>query len=153
MPISSEKSGKKGPLTYGPRWFHKWWKMVLTHIHKSHGPMGGEKWSQQLSKCRYLSTDLSTWSINHGQQGFIYWRIRLIFTVDADSPTENYGQSLMVDKFLHLRYGGNRTRAEQTSKSHQVFDLNHSAGRVYTIGTEGSHHMWWEPSVPIVYAR
>jgi len=40
-----------------------------------------------------------------------------------------------------LRYGGNRTRAESTSKSHKVFDLNHSADRVYTIGTEGSHHM------------
>ena len=25
--------------------------------------------------------------------------------------------------------------------SHKVFDLNHSADRVYTIGTEGSHHM------------
>ena len=45
------------------------------------------------------------------------------------------------DEFLHLRYGGNRTRAEQTSKSHKVFDLNHSANRVYTIGTEGSHHI------------
>ena len=28
-----------------------------------------------------------------------------------------------------------------TSKSHTVYDLNHSADRVYTIGTEGSHHM------------
>ena len=46
-----------------------------------------------------------------------------------------------TDEFLHLRYGGNRTRAEETSKSHKVFDLNHSADRVYTIGTEGSHHM------------
>ena len=43
---------------------------------------------------------------------------------------------------LHLRYGGNRTRAEPTSKSHKVFDLNHSADRVYTIGTEGSHHIF-----------
>jgi len=38
-------------------------------------------------------------------------------------------------------------------KSHKVFDLNHSADRVYTIGTEDSHHMWWERSVPIVYTR
>jgi len=42
---------------------------------------------------------------------------------------------------LHLRYGGNRTRAGTSPKSHTVYDLNHSADRVYTIGTEGSHHM------------
>ena len=47
-------------------WSHKWWEMVPdTHLQKSHGPMGGEKWSQQLFKCRYLSTDLSTQSIDH----------------------------------------------------------------------------------------
>ena len=34
---------------------------------KSHGPMGGQKWSHQLSKCRYLSTDLSTLSIDHSR--------------------------------------------------------------------------------------
>jgi len=66
--ISSEKSGKKGPLTHGPIWSHKWWEMVPdTYLQKSHGPMGGEKWSQQLSKCRYLSTDLSTRSIDHSR--------------------------------------------------------------------------------------
>jgi len=37
------------------------------HLQKSHGPMGGENWSQQLSKRRYLSTDLSTRSIDHGR--------------------------------------------------------------------------------------
>ena len=63
------------------------------------------------------------------------------------------GKRELCDEFLHLRYGGNRTRAEQTSKSHKVFDLKHSADRVYTIGTEGSHHMWWEHSVPFVYTR
>ena len=47
--------------------------------------------------------------------------------------------------------------------SHTVYDLNHSVNRVYTIGTECSHHMaytigtecshhmWWEHSVPIVW--
>ena len=54
---------------------------------------------------------------------------------------------------LHLRYGGNRTRAGTSPKSHTVYDLNHSANRVYTIGTGCSHHMWWEHSVPIVYTR
>jgi len=45
-PRSSEKSGKKGPLTYGPIWSHKWWEMVPdTHLHKSHGHMGGQKCS------------------------------------------------------------------------------------------------------------
>jgi len=34
-----------------------------------------------------------------------------------------------------------------------VSDPNHSANRVYTIGTERSHHMWWDRSVPIVYTR
>ena len=64
--ISSEKSGKKGPLTYGPIWSHKWWEIDPdTHLQQIHGPIGGEKWSQQISKCRYLSTDLLTWSIDH----------------------------------------------------------------------------------------
>ena len=38
-------------------------------------------------------------------------------------------------------------------RSHTVSDLNHSANRVYAIGTECSHQMWWEHSVPIVYTR
>ena len=54
---------------------------------------------------------------------------------------------------LHSRYGGNRTRAGTSPQSHTVYDLNHSANRVYTIGTGCSHHMWWEHSVPIVYTR
>jgi len=37
--------------------------------------------------------------------------------------------------------------------SHTVCDLNHSTNRVFTIGTECSHHMWWEHLVPIVYTR
>jgi len=49
-------------------WSHKWWEMFPdTHLQKSRGPIGREKWSQQLSKCRYLSTDLSTLSIDHGR--------------------------------------------------------------------------------------
>jgi len=38
-------------------------------------------------------------------------------------------------------------------RSHTISDLNHSANRVNTIGTECSHHLWWEHSVPIVYTR
>ena len=50
---------KSGLLTYGPIWSHNWWEMVPdTHLQKSHGPIGGEKYSQQLSSCRYRSTDL-----------------------------------------------------------------------------------------------
>jgi len=61
-------SEKSGPWTYGPIWSHKWWEMVPdTHLPKIHGLIGGEKWSQQLSKCRYLSTDVSTRSIDHGR--------------------------------------------------------------------------------------
>ena len=37
--------------------------------------------------------------------------------------------------------------------SHTVCDLNHSANRVYTIGTKCPHHMWWGHSVPIAYTR
>jgi len=54
---------------------------------------------------------------------------------------------------LHLRYGGNRTHAGNKPTSHTVCDLNHSTNLVYTIGTECSHHMWWEQWVPIVYTR
>jgi len=38
-------------------------------------------------------------------------------------------------------------------RSHMVSDPNHSANRVYMIGTECFHHMWWEHSVPIIYTR
>ena len=38
-----------------------------THLQKSHSSMRGEIWSQQLSKCRYLSTDSSTRSIDHSR--------------------------------------------------------------------------------------
>ena len=92
--ISSEKSGKKGPLTYGPIWSHKWWEIVPdTHLQKSHGPMGGEKWSQQLFKCRYLSTDLSTQSIDHRRYRRSI-RIHLLEnTVDIDSRCRfTYGE-------------------------------------------------------------
>jgi len=59
--------------------------MVLdTHLQKNHGPMVRQIYSQQLFKCRYLSTDLSTRSIDHD------WYQRLIRihllenTVDID---------------------------------------------------------------------
>jgi len=89
-----EKSGKKGPLTYGPIWSHKWWEMVPdTNLQKSHGPMCGQKWSQQLSKCRYLSTDLSTRSIDHGLYRRLI-RIHLLEnTVDIDGRCRfTYGE-------------------------------------------------------------
>jgi len=54
---------------------------------------------------------------------------------------------------LHWDTEGIEPARSKPLKSHEVFDLNHSADRVYTIGTEGSHHMWWERSVPIVYTR
>jgi len=38
-------------------------------------------------------------------------------------------------------------------RPHTVSEFNHSANRVYAIGTESSHHMWWKLLVPIVYAR
>ena len=68
---------------------------------KSHGSMSGEKLSRQLSKCRYLSTDLSTRSIDHSRYRRSI-RIHLLentvdIEVDADAPTENYGRSSMVD--------------------------------------------------------
>jgi len=59
---------KKRTMTYGPIWSQKWWEMVPdTHPQKSHGPMSCEKWSQHLSECQHQSTNLSTWSINHGR--------------------------------------------------------------------------------------
>jgi len=77
---SSEKSGNKGPFTQGPILSHMRWEMVPdTHLQKIHGPMGGEKWSQQLSKCpihRFIDP---------------VDRSRLISTVDKDSPTGEYG--------------------------------------------------------------
>jgi len=55
--------------------------------------MDGEKWSQQLSKCRYLSTDLSTRSIDHGRYRRSI-RIHLLEnTVDIDGRCRfNYGE-------------------------------------------------------------
>jgi len=55
--------------------------------------MGGQKWSQQLFKCRYLSTDLSTWWIDHGR----YLRLIRIYllenTVDIDGRCRfTYGE-------------------------------------------------------------
>jgi len=82
---------------HGPISDEKWSR---THQQKNYGVMGGEKWSQQLSTCRYLSTDLSTWSIDHGQYRLsirIHLLEKSISTVDADSPTENYCRSSMVD--------------------------------------------------------
>ena len=68
-----------------------------THLQKSHGYMGGEKWSQELSK---VDTYPPIQSIDHGpyrRSIRIYpventCRIRSISTVDDDSPTENYGR-------------------------------------------------------------
>jgi len=51
-------------VPYGPISDEKW---SWTHQQKSDGPIRDEKWSQQLSKCRYLSTDLSTRLIDHGR--------------------------------------------------------------------------------------
>ena len=49
---------KKGLLTYGHKGSEKWSR---TTIHQEvNGPIGGEQWSQHLSKYRHLSTDLST---------------------------------------------------------------------------------------------
>ena len=77
-------SEKSEPLIYGPIWSHMWWEMVPdTNLQRSHGPTVCEKWSQQLSKCRYLSTDLSTRSVD---------RSRSISTVNKDSPTWEYGR-------------------------------------------------------------
>jgi len=59
---------KKRTIDLGPIWSHKWWEMVPdTHLQKIHVNIHGEKWSQRLFKCWYLSTDLLTQSINHGR--------------------------------------------------------------------------------------
>jgi len=91
-------SEKSGPLTYGPTWSHKWSEMVPdTYLQKSHGPIGGEKWSQQLSKCRYLCTDLSTLSIDLGRYR---WSIRIHLlenTIDIDCRCRfTYGKSRSI---------------------------------------------------------
>jgi len=79
------RSQGKRTIDLGHIWSHRWWEMVPdTHLQKIHGLMGGEKWSQQLSKCRYLSTDLSTRLIDHGRYRRLI-RIHLLEnTVDID---------------------------------------------------------------------
>jgi len=97
-------SEKSGPLTYGPIWSHKLWEMVPdTHLQKSHGPIGGEKWSQQLSKCRYISTDLSTRSIDHGRYRRSIRNHLLENTVDIDGRCRTYGElRSIVDRRLKI---------------------------------------------------
>jgi len=75
-----------------------------THLQKNHGTLGGEKWSQKLSKCQYLSTDLSTRLIDHGRYPQSI-RIHLLEnTVDIDSRCRfTYGElRLMVDRRLKI---------------------------------------------------
>jgi len=81
------------------------------------------------------------------------------YTTKRDAPTCSQTRRLTSPRelnlwwILRLRYGGNRTHAGVNPPFHTVCDLNHSANRVYKIGTECSHHMWWEHSVPIIYTR
>jgi len=85
---------EKRTIDLGPIWSHKWWEIApYTHLQKGLGPMDGEKWSQQLSKCRYLSTDLSTRSIDHGRYRRSI-RIHLLEnTVDIDGRCRfTYGE-------------------------------------------------------------
>jgi len=94
-PRSSEKSVKRTIDLSS----YRWWDMVPdTYPPRIHGHMRGEKWSQHISKCRHLSTDLSTRSIGHGR----YRRSMLIDqrenTVDIDCRCRfTYGVRAIVD--------------------------------------------------------
>ena len=67
-----------------------------THPPRSCGPMCDEKWSQHISKCRHLSTDLSTRSIGHGRyRRSMPIHLRRI-TVDLRSSIKNR-DNIVVD--------------------------------------------------------
>jgi len=79
-------------------------KWSRTHLQKIHGTMGGQKWSQQVSKCRYLSTALSIWSIDHSRYRRSI-RIHLLEnTVDIDRRCRfTYGElRSIVDGWLKI---------------------------------------------------
>jgi len=74
------------------------------------------------------------------------------------TPTRNFahvhvhvwawGRVLMIFAF-EIRWESNPRGSKPPS--HTVYGLNHATNQLYTIGTECSHHMWWEHSVPIVF--
>jgi len=86
-------------VPYGPIIDEKWSR---THIYKK----VMVAWVVRNGPHRYLNVDtcppiyrpgrLIMVDID-GRQGFTYWRTRSISTVDADSATDNYCRSSMVD--------------------------------------------------------
>jgi len=80
----------------------KWWRMIPDN-HPPRSPTGGEEWSQHICKYRHQSTNFPTGrSVTvdiDGQFDSIYVRTRSISIVGSIPPTENYGPSLIVDKW------------------------------------------------------
>ena len=60
--------------------------------------------------------------------------------IDSQTHVPSQGTEFVMNFAFEIRRESN-PRGSKPLKSHKVFDLNHSADRVYTIGTEGSHHM------------
>jgi len=67
-------------------------------------------------------------------------QVREVMTINQEMTDESNWIWSTSDEFcIEIRRESNPR--ESKPRSHTVCDINHSANRVYTIGTECSHHM------------